>query len=110
MKKSILTVTAPHKLVDPAGPIFKPPPARMFVTIVVFNGDSIVGFGYGPAPTGPTSGYHTVGWRGDRPSKANDLDAWPFDRLTPFQLAYCRAWKVDMPDARGKFLADYFPK
>lgn len=103
MRKQSIHNVLSTKLIEGPDRVFNPPPARMVVGLVVFNGDSIVGFGFGP-PAATGSAFHPVGWRGDR--KAGDVT--PVGQLTPFQLAYCRAWKVDMPDTRGKFLADYF--
>lgn len=111
MKRSVLTVTAPHKLVDGAAAvqIMNPPAAKMVVHVVVFKDDRIVGFGFGP-PAAPGKGMYTVGWRGSRPDAKTGRDAVPVAYLSAGQLAYCRAWKVDAPDPRGKYLADYFQK
>lgn len=81
-----------------------PPTAGWVVGLVVFRRGRIVGFAVGPRPaTG--SAFHPMGWRGE---KAAGDDVVPAGNLEPGQLAYCRAFKVDAPDRRGRFLADYF--
>jgi hypothetical protein len=87
----------------PAFVVMNPPAAGLFVGAVWFEGGPggrIIAFNV----VGPNGNF--LGFRG-KPDKDKD-ECVPVKCLSAQQLAYCRGWKVDGPDARGRFLADYF--
>jgi hypothetical protein len=83
-----------------------PPLGSHVVGLVRFRDGRIVGFAVGRHD--PAQPFRATAWRGEGHQIGDRIV--PPHLLTPAELVYCRAFKLDgVERGRGRFLADYFP-